>query len=217
MRSKLWYNSDDGIWIAQTSIPDRGTWQDVSTSYKHQVYAAMDGHFMGASPQPDDLSKKNSEHGHQTALFSWAAVITNVGITAHLKKMFAIPNGGKRDAATAANLVAEGVRKGVPDLMLPVPVVVWHENKAALWDMFGDTVLTNNAISGLFIEMKKPNKGRESEEQKQRIAELRRDGYAVKTCRTWREARDVIVAYLGLNEIVKEHIAQKEKELLTRL
>ncbi|AHI60051.1 TPA: VRR-NUC domain-containing protein [Salmonella enterica] len=216
-REKLWYNPDDGIWIAQTAIPSLGVWQDVSASYKHQVYAALDGHFMGSNPQPDDLCKKDSEHGHQTALFSWAALLNNVGISADLSKMFAIPNGGKRDAATAANLVAEGVRKGVPDTFLPVPVVVWRENQNQLQAVFGDTVLTNNVLSGLFIEMKKPKGGRESEEQKARIAQLRRDGYAVKTCKTWREARDVIVCYLSLHEKIKEHIEQKEKELLTRV
>lgn len=211
MRSKLWYHPNDGVFIAQTAQPSGFDWQDVSNSFKHQVYAAMDGHFIGASPQPDDLCKKGSEHGHQTALFAWAALINNVGINKDVIKMFAIPNGGKRDAATAANLVAEGVRKGVPDLMLPVPIVVSKRNQTALYAVFKDTALTSDVLSGLFIEMKKPSKSRISEEQKQRSAQLRRDGYAVVFCKTWREARDAIVTYLSLNEAVEEFIKNSAK------
>lgn len=206
MRSKLWYHSDNGLFIAQTDYPNGEGWEDVSKSLKHQVYAAMDGQFIGASPRPDDLCKKGSEHGHQTALFAWAALINNVGISKDVSKMFAVPNGGKRDAVTASNLVAEGVRKGVPDIILPVPVVVTYRNQNALHALFKDTILTNNVLSGLFIEMKKPSKSRISDEQKQRAIQLRKDGYAVVFCKTWREARDAIVTYLSLNECVDEFI-----------
>lgn len=70
--------------------------------------------------------------------------------------IFAIPNGGLRTKAQAGILKAEGVRPGVPDLMLP---------KA------------RGGASGLFIEMKWGD-GRETKEQAQRIAELVGDGYA---------------------------------------
>lgn len=35
--------------------------------------------------------------------------------------LFAIPDGGRRDAVTGAHLKAEGVRAGVPDMFLAVP------------------------------------------------------------------------------------------------
>lgn len=208
MRSKLWHHPNDGIFIAQTAHPNGVEWQDVSASFRHQIYAAMDGHFIGSTPQPDDICKKNSEHGHQTALFAWCAIINNVGINKDVSKLYAIPNGGKRDAATAAMLKAEGVRKGVPDLFLPVPIVVSPRNQTALYAVFKDTCLTSNVLSGLYIEMKKPIGGKLSPEQVQRIAELKRDGYAVVTCKTWREARDAIVTYLSLNEAVEEFIKE---------
>lgn len=61
-------------------------------------------------------------------------------------RILAIPNGGKRSIKTAKMLKATGVLKGVPDLYVP---------KWKLW-----------------IEMKKPEEGRLSKEQKDMIAYL---------------------------------------------
>lgn len=55
-------------------------------------------------------------------------------------RIFAIPNGGARDAITGSRLKAEGVEPGVPDLYIPK----WH----------------------LWIEMKRIKKSSTSEEQK---------------------------------------------------
>lgn len=46
--------------------------------------------------------------------------------------VFAIPNGGQRDAREGANLKAQGVLAGVPDLCIirPKNVVIWVEMKA---------------------------------------------------------------------------------------
>lgn len=38
-----------------------------------------------------------------------------------LKHLFAVPNGGYRHKATAAAMQRQGVRRGVPDLCLPLP------------------------------------------------------------------------------------------------
>ena len=59
-----------------------------------------------------------SEHTEQAALFEWAA--WNQSKDAALNMLYAVPNGGKRDKATAAKLKAEGVKAGVPDVVLPV-------------------------------------------------------------------------------------------------
>jgi len=69
--------------------------------------------------------------------------------------IFAIPNGGHRHPAVAAKLKAEGVRAGVPDLMLPVARQGYH---------------------GLFVELKcGPNKP--SEAQQDWLRNLRSEGY----------------------------------------
>lgn len=60
-------------------------------------------------------------------------------------RLFAVPNGGKRDAHTAAKLKKEGVVPGVADLILLVP---------------------NKFYGALLIEMK-TSKGKQSELQKQ--------------------------------------------------
>lgn len=71
------------------------------------------------------------------------------------KRIFAIPNGGKRSKIEAAIMRGEGVRAGVPDLMLPVPVGAAH---------------------GLFVEMKS-KEGRVTPSQRERAEQLASDGY----------------------------------------
>lgn len=68
-----------------------------------------------------------------------------------------------------------GVRKGVPDLMLPIPM---------------------NGFHGLFIELK-TDKGRLSEAQKVWIENLRSLGYRVEVCKGFVEAKDVLKEYMG--------------------
>lgn len=59
-------------------------------------------------------------------------------------RLFAVPNGGRRDAVTGAKLKAEGVIAGVSDLIL---------------------LKSTNQYGALLIEMKTP-KGRQSEHQR---------------------------------------------------
>lgn len=70
-----------------------------------------------------------------------------------------------------------GMKKGVPDLMLPVPMHGYH---------------------GLFIEMKAQG-GRLSIEQKSWIKALETFGYKAVVCVGWEAARDVLEAYMGEN------------------
>lgn len=88
--------------------------------------------------------------------------------------LFAIPNGGARHPAVAGKLKAEGVRAGIPDLMLAVPVV---------------------ECSGLFIEMKSA-RGNLSPDQRLVASYLRDQGYRVAVCRTLEEAIDTIKHHL---------------------
>lgn len=119
---------------------------------------------------------KDSEHSNQVALFMWASLPEQQQVYPMLKYMFAIPNGGKRDKITASKLKAEGVKPGVPDIMLPVP---------------------NSGYSGLFIEMKKP-KGVVSAVQEPFHGVLRALGYRVRVCYGWAEAKDAIIRYMSL-------------------
>lgn len=59
----------------------------------------------------------DDESGHQEALFSWAGY--NMGRMPELEYMHHVPNGGKRDRATAVALKRQGVKAGVPDIVLP--------------------------------------------------------------------------------------------------
>lgn len=115
-----------------------------------------------------------SEHNEQSALFEWAELS---GIPA-LRWMFAVPNGGARHIATAVKLHQEGVKRGVPDIMLPVPHGQYH---------------------GLFIEMKF-GKNKVTPEQEQWLAYLQDVGYMTAVCYSWAEARNVILFYLEVSE-----------------
>lgn len=119
---------------------------------------------------PEQIASSGTESGHQKALFQWAALSGRV----ELQLMFAIPNGGKRDMITAARMKAEGVKKGVPDIMLPVARGPYH---------------------GLFIEMK-VGKGRLSPEQESWIERLVAEDYCVHVCYSWTEAKTALENYL---------------------
>lgn len=88
--------------------------------------------------------------------------------------MFAIPNGGLRKIQVAMKLKAEGVRSGVPDLMLAVPHGKYH---------------------GLFIEMKKCEGGRASDNQKIMMQHLIALGYKAVICHGWMAAKQCIEQY----------------------
>jgi hypothetical protein len=54
-----------------------------------------------------------SEHDEQVALCHW--------LDLHDIVYFAVPNGGIRNVVTATRLKAEGVKRGVPDLIVLLP------------------------------------------------------------------------------------------------
>ena len=113
-----------------------------------------------------------TEHEEQVALFQWAEA--NEGEHEELKLLFAVPNGGYRPMATAAQLKAEGVRAGVPDVCLPVARGRFH----SLW-----------------IEMKrKPNTT--SDAQRAWLDALRRYGHCAVVCWSANEAINSIISYL---------------------
>lgn len=66
----------------------------------------------------------DDESGHQEALFSWAAY--QLGRMPELEYLHHVPNGGKRDKATATALKRQGVKAGVPDIVLPAVRAGYH-------------------------------------------------------------------------------------------
>jgi len=62
---------------------------------------------------------KDEEHKEQKALFRWAGFRAQQ--KPELELLYAILNGGHRHKAVGRRLKAEGVKRGVPDICLPVP------------------------------------------------------------------------------------------------
>jgi hypothetical protein len=131
---------------------------------------------------PESYAKAGTEHAEQVALFIWANDEIIAGrFVDELKSMFAIPNGGLRNKATAGRLKAEGVKSGVADIFLPVVRPGYH---------------------GLFIEMKPLKSGRATDEQECFIMIMKSRGYAATICRGWLEASQVVTSYLQLPTII---------------
>lgn len=114
-----------------------------------------------------------SESTEQKRLFAWME--SAAPDHPELLLAFHIPNGGTRQAREAHNLRLQGVRRGVPDIFLPVPRGDFH---------------------GLFVEMKRQRGGVVSEHQKAWIRSLRAMGYRAEVCKGFEAARDVIIDYL---------------------
>lgn len=117
---------------------------------------------------------KHSEDAEQKVLFQWASYIPQC------KWMFAIPNGGNRNALEAKRLKAGGVKAGVSDIFLPWAV---------------------DPYCGLFIEMKRRKvDGRSvvSANQFQFGMDMMSAGYRFEVCYGAEEAIDVIKEYLML-------------------
>lgn len=123
----------------------------------------------------------DDESGHQEALFNWAAYRT--GLMPELQYMYHVPNGGKRDAATAVALKRQGVKAGVPDIMLPAARAGYH---------------------GLYIELK-AGKNTTTKKQKEWLEYLRQQGYYTAVCYGWQPAAQLIEQYLlHSDELTKE-------------
>jgi hypothetical protein len=118
-----------------------------------------------------------SEHQEQVDFIHKAKKLLRAQDKAYLiPLLFAIPNGGKRDARTASSLKMEGVRAGVPDLFFAHP--------------------TPSAY-GLFLEMKVVKGGRVSPDQKTMILALEEEGYCCQVVKGCVEAIDIFEKYLS--------------------
>jgi len=114
-----------------------------------------------------------SEHQEQTGLMRWVAL--RKATMPALQNLIAVPNGGKRDAATGAKLMREGLSAGFPDLFLFVPRGGFH---------------------GLAIELKKRVGGKVTPKQAEWHSRLQSAGYACMVCYGASEAIRTIEEYL---------------------
>lgn len=119
-----------------------------------------------ARRHPDD-----EEHRLQVACVKWF----HAQYPKLSRRLFAVPNGGRRDAVTGAKLKAEGVLAGVADLIL---------------------LKSNSSYGALLIEMKTP-KGKQSTTQKTWEEDLtHEDEYKYVVCRSLTEFAQEVHDYL---------------------
>ena len=116
-----------------------------------------------------------TEAQEQMTLFKWAAQPSIRGKYPELRLLHHIKNETKEGARQVAIDRQSGVKKGVPDLCLPVARGGFH---------------------GLYIEMKTA-KGRLSPEQKWWLKELNGEQYRAVLCRGWKEAARTLEEYLS--------------------
>jgi hypothetical protein len=115
-----------------------------------------------------------SEHSEQCRVINWAWIYQER--VPALAMLFAVPNGGLRNKTVAVKLKMEGVKSGVPDLILPVPV---------------------KKFTGLAIEMK-DGKNKTTENQEIWLKRLASLGWKTAVCYSADEAIKIICEYLGL-------------------
>lgn len=135
--------------------------------------------------QAKESVKHNSpEHDEQVKVFEWAKIMSNK-IPA-LELLMAIPNGGQRHKAVAVRLMQEGVKSGVPDIFLPVPMEKYSLATQELEELF----------AGLWIEMKY-GKNKQNENQLWWAEKLREMSYKVEVCYSAEDAIKIISDYLS--------------------
>ena len=119
-----------------------------------------------------------TEQQEQINLIKWTQQPSIRGVYPELALLFHIPNE-RPDKVQAAILKKMGVKRGAPDLFLPIPSGEYH---------------------GLFIEMKAMS-GRQSDDQIWWIEHLKANGYACSVCYGWKQATEVLTWYLSLNRM----------------
>lgn len=120
--------------------------------------------------------RRISESVEQQTVLRWAVYAS--GKYPELDLLYHIPNEGKRSKAAAGRLKAEGLKKGVPDLCLPVARGGYH---------------------GLYIELKALD-GKPTREQIGWIGNLKQQGYYAVVCAGADRAIRVIEEYLKQEE-----------------
>lgn len=110
------------------------------------------------SPPPKESPRRNNEEEHEQAVVAdW---LDQRGIL-----YTAVPNGGKRNVVTAARLKRQGVKRGVPDLLI------------------FDSPPSEPKMVGVAIEMKRRAGGRVTPEQREWLRALDYRDWVSLICR----------------------------------
>lgn len=118
-----------------------------------------------------------TESQEQQALFKWADL--SLGRYPELELLFAVPNGRKRSVIDGYLLKKEGVKRGIPDIFLPVARKGYH---------------------GLFIELKRDSqRAKLTPQQSEMLSKLLAQGYYVTVCYGWKSAAMTLQSYLDDN------------------
>ena len=127
----------------------------------------------------------NLEHLTQSAFIQWCRLSEKKH--PELATIFAIPNGEYRPISVAKRLKAEGVRAGVPDLLLPVDrCLIKDDSNECGWGMY----------NALYIEFKAPG-GHLSKAQRIVGHNLAVSGNLVVVVWSSEAAIEVVESYLG--------------------
>lgn len=118
--------------------------------------------------------RADEEHDHQSAFFEILRL--NEREFPALAFVFAIPNGGHRSKKTAGKLWMEGVKRGVPDVFIPIPRHGFH---------------------GAWMENKSTD-GKLTKDQRAFLEFLTGAGYRTTVCRSVDEQIAFIEWYLGI-------------------
>ena len=119
------------------------------------------------------MTKHHEDH-EQTLVFQWAVYYPA------LRWLYAIPNGGKRNAREAGRLKAQGVKSGVSDICLP---------------------MVTKEYPGLYIELKRRKQdgpSRVSANQALFHKNMQEQGYKCVVCYGAEEAIAVIKDYANI-------------------
>jgi len=114
-----------------------------------------------------------TEYDEQSALMEWAELASKK--YPELRWLHSIPNGAFVNIVTAVKLKKSGVKKGIPDLCLPV---------------------SRGGFHGLYVELKRVKGGRVDPEQAECHLFLGNAGYRVAVCKGWEAAKATILDYL---------------------
>lgn len=127
--------------------------------------------FCDKFPYLSDAYINADEHTHQVC-FMEAFRKSYMG---YLRDLYAVPNGGSRNRAEAANMKMEGVSAGVSDLCFSFP---------------------NFNFCGLYLEAK-TIKGKMSEAQIEFTERKWATGYAALECKGWMQLIEAVHWYMG--------------------
>lgn len=112
-----------------------------------------------------------SEHQIQVSVFHWLRAVHPRVIA------YAVPNAARRSMAQAAWLKAEGMRAGIPDIVIAAPRGGFH---------------------GFYLELK-TRTGKLSDSQRGMLLDLASEGYACGLARSVDDAIELINTYLEGN------------------